>query len=133
MSPRPRRDPVRLAMRTSLGIGMLMVAASLLMPAAFGQGSTAPPRTRNAASITGNSGYLGIGTQDVDAERAKALKLPEVRGAEIKNVIDDSPAAKAGFKEGDVVLEYNGQKVEGIEQLTRMVGETPPGRQVKVQ
>jgi serine protease Do len=110
---------------------VVLGAASLLMPPAFGQGSTARPRARSIAVSSGSS-YLGIGAQDIDAERAKALKLAEVRGAEIKNVIEESPAAKAGFKEGDVVLEYNGQKVEGIEQLTRMVGETPAGRQVKV-
>jgi len=118
-------------MRTSLGIGTALLAASLVTPGVFAQSSSA--RTRAVASVSSNSGYLGIGAQDLDAERAKALKLPEVRGAEIKNVIEDSPAAKAGFKEGDVVLEYNGQRVEGIDQLTRMVGETPAGRQVKVQ
>jgi serine protease Do len=118
-------------MRTNFVIGMALLAASLFTPAAFAQGSTAPSRPRTI-SVSAGSGYLGIGAQDIDAERAKALKLPEVRGAEIKNVIEDSPAAKAGFKEGDVVLEFNGQKVEGIEQLTRMVGETPAGRQVKV-
>jgi len=118
-------------MRTGLGICAALLAASLLAPAAFAQGSTAR-RARTIATVSSGSGYLGIGAQDVDAERAKALKLPEVRGAEIKSVMEDSPAARAGFKEGDVVLEYNGQKVEGIDQLTRLVGETPVGRQVKV-
>jgi serine protease Do len=113
-------------MRNTLTIGIAFL--SLLTPA-FGQQT---PRQRTVAVSTG-SGYLGIGAQDIDAERAKALKMSEVRGAEIKNVIEESPAAKAGFKEGDVVLEYNGQRVEGIDQLTRMVGETPAGRQVKVQ
>ena len=74
--------------------------------------------------------YLGIGVVDVDAERAKALNLKEERGAEIKSVAEDSPAAKAGLKEGDVVLEYNQERVEGMEQLVRLVRETPPGRQV---
>ena len=76
--------------------------------------------------------YLGIGVQDVDSERAKALKLNEVRGVEVTSVTADSPAAKAGLKEGDVVLEYNGEKVQGGEQLTRLVRETPVGRQVKI-
>jgi serine protease Do len=120
-------------MRISLGIGTVLLAASLLTPAAFSQDTTTRPRTKSFTSISSSSGYLGIGAQDVDAERAKALKLPDVRGAEIKNVMDDSPAAKAGFQVGDVVLEYNGQRVEGIDQLTRMVGETPAGRQVKIQ
>jgi serine protease Do len=75
---------------------------------------------------------LGIGTKDIDSGRAKALKLKEERGAEITKVYEDSPAAKAGFKEGDVVMEFNGQAVEGTEQLVRMVRETPPDRQVKI-
>jgi serine protease Do len=77
-------------------------------------------------------GYLGIGVAEITPESAKTLKLPEVRGVEITRVEEGSPAAKAGLKPEDVVLEYNGQRVEGTEQLTRMVRETPPGRQVKL-
>jgi serine protease Do len=76
--------------------------------------------------------YLGIGVAEIDAERARALKLPELRGVEVTKVTADSPAAKAGVQEGDVVLEYNGQRVEGIEQFMRLVRETPPGREVKL-
>src|SRR5260370_6512465 len=64
--------------------------------------------------------------------RAEALKLKEGHGAEVTSVDADSPAAKAGVKVGDVVLEYNGQRVEGSEQLVRFVRETPVGRQVKL-
>src|SRR5260370_2303822 len=64
--------------------------------------------------------------------RAEALKLKEEHGAEVTSVDADSPAAKAGVKVGDVVLEYNGQRVEGSEQLVRFVRETPVGRQVKL-
>jgi len=74
--------------------------------------------------------YLGIGVAEIDAERAKALNLKEVRGVEVKNVDEDSPAAKAGLKEGDAVLEYNGQRIEGTEQFVRLVHETPVDRQV---
>jgi serine protease Do len=76
--------------------------------------------------------YLGIGVQEIDAERAKELGLREVRGVEVTHVQDDSPAAKAGLKKGDVILEYNGQRLEGVEQFMRMVRETPPGREVKL-
>ncbi len=116
-------------MRMSLWIGMAaLTALSLAGPA-----SAQTPRARTVATITAGPSYLGIGGKDVvDADRAKSLNLKEARGVEVTNVVDDSPAAKAGFKEGDVVWEYNGQAVEGFMQLTRLIQETPAGRQVKV-
>src|SRR5436309_16060608 len=63
------------------------------------------------------SSFLGIGVAEVDPDRAKSPYLKEVRGVEVKSVDHDSPAAKAGLKEGDVVLEYNGQRIEGTEQF----------------
>jgi hypothetical protein len=69
---------------------------------------------------------------DITSERAKALNLKEERGVEVTSIIEEGPSAKAGIKESDVVLEYNGQAVQGTEQFQRLVRETPPGRQVKV-
>jgi serine protease Do len=82
--------------------------------------------------MSSNGSYLGVGVRDIDAERKKALNLKEERGAEITSVEEGSPAAKADLKKGDVVLEYNGQRVEGMEQFIRMVRETPEGREVKI-
>jgi len=114
-------------MRTYFVIGIALVAASLAAPAGFGQPN------HNTIIVNGRSPYLGIGVQDIDADRAKALNLKEVRGAEVTRVEPDSPAAKAGFKQGDVILSYNGEAVEGQEQLSRLVRETPAGRQVKIE
>ncbi|MGI8988980.1 MAG: PDZ domain-containing protein [Bryobacteraceae bacterium] len=75
----------------------------------------------------GMGGHLGVGAADIDPERAKALKLTDEHGVEVKSVEENSPAAKAGIKAGDVVLEYNGQRVEGMQQFMRMVAETPAG------
>ena len=88
----------------------------------------APERTIITRQMAGS--FLGIGVQEIDTERAKALNLREERGVEVTRVEDDSPAAKGGIKMGDVVLEYNGERVEGVEQFMRMVRETPPGRDV---
>ena len=82
--------------------------------------------------IVGSGGYLGVGVADINAERVKALKLKEERGVEITRVEDNSPASKAGLKVGDVVLDYNGQRVEGTAQFQRMVRETPADRQVRL-
>ncbi len=104
-------------MKLHLAIGTALMAA-LVLPAAFAQPGPRP--------------YLGIGVRDIDADSAKKLNLKEVRGAEVTSVAEDSPAAKAGLKAGDVVLEFNGQSVEGGEELSRLVRETPIGRQVRL-
>jgi len=80
----------------------------------------------------GTTSFLGVGIQEIDSERSKALKLPEEAGVEVTRVAPDSPAEKAGIKTGDVVLQYNGQRIEGIDQFSRMVRETPAGREVRL-
>ena len=91
-----------------------------------------PPGPERIVVTRGNGSFLGIGVQEIDNDRAKALNLREERGVEVTRVEDESPAAKGGIKTGDVVLEYNGERVEGVEQFMRMVRETPPGRDVKL-
>jgi serine protease Do len=76
--------------------------------------------------------FLGVGVREVDADRAKALNLKEEYGVEVLRVDEGSPAEAAGIKVGDVVLAYNGQRVEGTEQFVRFVRETPPERTVKL-
>lgn len=76
--------------------------------------------------------YLGVNLAEVNADRARELKLKEPYGVEITRVEEGSPAEKAGLKAGDVVLEYNGQRVEGMEQFGRLVRETPAGREAKL-
>jgi serine protease Do len=119
-------------MKISLGI-VLAAAASLVSSSVFAQAVT--PRGRNAQGYVvekAAGGYLGIGGLDINPERAKALNLKEERGVEVSSLAADGPASKAGIKEGDVVLEFNGQPVEGTAQFQRLVRETPVGRQVKI-
>jgi len=119
-------------MRKKVLMSIVCLGAAI-MPALIAQSGKARLSDEHTITLRGEGGsYLGVGVADIDAESAKALNLKEARGVEIKNVVEDSPAAKAGLKEGDVVLEYNGEKVEGMEQFMRMVRETPPGRQVSL-
>jgi serine protease Do len=91
-----------------------------------------PPQQTTPARLFLRGGYLGVGLQEITPERAKALKLPNESGVEITSVIHDSPADKAGLRPGDVIVAYNGQKIEGFEQFSRMVRETPVGGDAKL-
>jgi serine protease Do len=123
--------------RITLVFAALLVAGN----AAFAQpnppAQPAPPappqiRTHSMRVNTPASSFLGVGVTDIDAERTKALNLKDEHGVEVTSVDADSPASKAGVKVSDVIVEYNGQRVEGIEQFLRLVRETPVGRQVKL-
>jgi serine protease Do len=91
------------------------------------------PKAHSVSNFSQSRSYLGIAVLDVTDERAKALGLKEPQGVEVTVVKDDSPAAKAGVQRGDVILEYNGQQVEGDEQFVRLVQETPEGRKATLQ
>lgn len=78
------------------------------------------------------TGWLGVETHEVTADRAKELKLPAERGVVLGKIVPDSPAAKAGLKENDVVTEINGQRVEGASQFRRMIHEIPAGRAIQL-
>jgi len=75
-------------------------------------------------------GWLGIEIGEVTPEQARDLKLSSARGVVVMDVEPDSPAAKAGLKEMDVITQYNGEAVAGTVQFRRLVRETPPGRTV---
>src|SRR5271170_5119535 len=79
---------------------------------------------------SGGSSYLGVDTRDITPDRLGPLHLKEESGVEITMVDQDAPAGKAGLKEQDVILTLNGEKVESVEQLRRMIRETPPDRVV---
>jgi len=121
------------------GALVFLVAAATPVPppppaAPAAQPAPAPPGPpRDAFFFSSGGSWLGVSIADVTSERARDLKLKEERGAEIRAVLPGSPAAEAGVKEGDVILEFQGNRVEGCAQLTRMVRETPPGRTVALE
>src|SRR6267143_1559026 len=78
------------------------------------------------------TGWLGVETHEVTSDKAKELRLSAERGVVLGKIVPDSPAAKAGLKENDVVTEINGQRVEGAAQFRRMVHEIPAGRSIQL-
>ena len=77
-------------------------------------------------------GSLGVAIQPLTPELARQFKLPEQTGALVGDVTPDSSAAKAGFKPGDVIVEFNGKKVADPRHLRLMVGQTRPGIKVHI-
>lgn len=77
-------------------------------------------------------GWLGVVIQDVTRELAESFGLNKPRGALVSRVVADSPAAAAGFKAGDVILEFDGKDVEASSDLPPIVGRTMVGKEVDV-
>ena len=77
-------------------------------------------------------GWLGVRIQDVTKEIAEVEKLDEPRGALVASVAPNSPSEKAGVKSGDIILEFNGEKIEQMKELPMIVARTEVGKKVKV-
>lgn len=99
-------------------LGILL--ASVLVFAAEGDAKEVRMKSKK-------QGWLGVGIQDVTPTFAREHELKIKEGAYINEIVDDSPADSAGLKEGDVVVEFNGKKIEAAEDLTNAVRETVPG------
>ncbi len=77
-------------------------------------------------------GWLGVRIQDVTKEIADVEKLNEPRGALVASVAPNSPSEKAGVKAGDIILEFNGEKIKVMRELPMIVARTEVGKKVKV-
>ena len=77
-------------------------------------------------------GWLGVRIQDVTKEIADVEKLDEPRGALVASVAGNSPSDKAGVKPGDIILEFNGERIQEMKQLPIIVARTEVGKKVKV-
>ena len=120
--------------RESLAVGLAVaLVAGLypgLAPAAAQEEDEDERRERVRVAFSGGGAYLGVEILDVDGERASELGMSRAYGVYIDGVVDGEPAAEAGIEEGDVVLAWNGERVESVAGLRRLVSETPPGRVV---
>ena len=77
-------------------------------------------------------GWLGVLIQDVTRELAEAFGMGKPQGALVSKVLDDSPAAAAGFKPGDVIVRYNDREVADSASLPPLVGQTRVGNSAEV-
>ena len=77
-------------------------------------------------------GWLGVRIQDVTKEIAEVEGLDEPRGALVASVAEKSPSDKAGIKAGDIILEFNGEKIQEMKELPIIVARTDVGKRVDV-
>ncbi|MGD9979850.1 MAG: Do family serine endopeptidase [Hyphomonadaceae bacterium] len=78
-------------------------------------------------------GWIGVSIQPLDEDIARSLGLDEPRGALVASVTPDGPAARAGIQQGDVILTYNGDRIENSRDLTQRVGATAIGGNSRVE
>ena len=109
-----------------LGIIVIWVAAATML-------ATAEPRSASGGGPDPHSGgYLGVGIEQVSSQTASNLKLGEASGALITYVDQDGPACRAGLRNNDVVVGFNGSKIQSPEQLSELIHATAAGKTVKL-
>jgi serine protease Do len=77
-------------------------------------------------------GWLGVSIQDITPELAKSFNMEKTEGALVTEVYSDSPAAKSGLKRGDIIIAFNGEKIDEPLDLSLQVGQVKPGTDAKV-
>jgi serine protease Do len=117
--------------KVPVGIAALTAAGALaaaFAPVAHGQ---APPVAVRALEVLGGRGsQIGVSIRDIDPAQGKTDGKAAQAGVVVEDVTPDGPAQKAGIKNGDVITEFDGERVRSVRQFTRLVQETPPGRAV---
>lgn len=78
-------------------------------------------------------GYIGIMMQDIDIDLAQSFGLKKSEGALVVDVVKDSPAEKAGLKQGDIIIKINNQAIENYSLLRNMIALQPPGTKVNLE
>jgi serine protease Do len=77
-------------------------------------------------------GWLGVTIQSLTPDLAKQFNLKEEKGVLIGDVVEGGPAEKAGLQRGDVIVEFEGKKIEEPTQLRNMVANTPPNKEISL-
>jgi serine protease Do len=89
------------------------------------------PQLREKGKVS--RGYIGVNISNVDYDRALAFGLSEAGGALVTQVVDGSPASKAGVEHGDIVLSVDGRKVKETRDLIEYVSSQGPGKAVELE
>ncbi|MDJ0787224.1 MAG: Do family serine endopeptidase [Myxococcota bacterium] len=88
------------------------------------------PQLRASGRVS--RGWLGVYIEAIDEDKAELMGLPDRSGALVSKVEPEGPAAEGGLKAGDVIVEFNGQAVEEMEKLPKLVAAAPVGSEAAV-
>ena len=113
----------------TVGLALTAVAALVVVLAGSLQAQTDRPFADVQVLVSGGS-RVGVEVQDVTADDLARAGIDEPGGVAVTAVMPNSPAARAGFRTGDVIVELDGERVRSVRQFTRLVQDTPAGRTV---
>jgi serine protease Do len=112
-------------------IVMLIVGGLMWVPAVSAQRPIAQ-RQFDGLVLEGPGSSIGVSVRDLSADDASRAKVQQSDGVYIDTVREGTPAARAGLKTGDIVVDFDGERPRSTRQFTRLVRETAPGRSVKM-
>ncbi|HYD29556.1 MAG TPA: PDZ domain-containing protein, partial [Azospirillaceae bacterium] len=78
-------------------------------------------------------GWLGVAIQQIDEPLAKAMGLPDTKGALVTQTVEGGPAARAGIQTGDVILSFNGESIDEVRELQRIVAAAPIDQEARME
>ena len=116
-----------------VAIATLLIAAFLLAPRALAQRDRlfAQPQL-DGLVLEGPGSSIGVSVRELSADDAKRTKVQPSEGVYVEDVRDGTPAARAGLKSGDVIVDFDGERLRSTRHFTRLVRETAQGRAVKM-
>jgi S1-C subfamily serine protease len=122
---------MKLVTLAGAGVFLLVVAAIAVVaaPEVRGQVLRERPAVHFRTLLHGGSA-IGVELRDVDEADVRREQLPALSGAVVVEVAGSSPAADAGFRAGDVVVTFDQERVRSARHLSRLIDETPAGREV---
>jgi predicted metalloprotease with PDZ domain len=113
-------------------IAAAAIAATMAASTSCAQrGHDEDPETDVFVVSTKKHSWLGVSVENMTERISRRMNVKTERGALVNSVSDDSPAGKAGIKDDDIIVSFDGTPIEDARDLTRAVGKTDPGKAVE--
>ncbi len=113
----------------AVGLSVLTLAGIGLVTTSEARAQTEERRIEIRTLLGGAGSRIGVSVRDTEANEFDAAGLERGGGVVVETVTDDSPAARSGLQAGDLILEFDGERVRSVNQFRRLVQETPAGRE----